>query len=145
MSRRKNIHPYLSDELYDRFKKFAVSTGSTESSIVETALSEYLDQTSHRRIVLKRLNTLDAKVERLNRDQTILLETLGTFVNVWMIHNPKLAAGSEDLQRKAAAPRFAAFQKHVARRLSGGQRFVNDIVEEPALPPDENDSGSGQV
>jgi len=131
MSRRKNIHPYLSDDLLDRFKKFTAASGATESSVVEAALTEYLDQTSHKRMLLKRLNSIGAALERLERDSTITMETLGAFVHMWMVHNPKVPDGREDLQRKAAAPRFAAFQSYVTKQITGGRRFFNDLVENP--------------
>jgi hypothetical protein len=136
MSLRKNIHPYLSDDLYARFKQFVTANGTTDSSVAETALAEYLDQTSHKKILLKRLNALGRQQERLERDVAIVMEMLGAFVNIWMIHNPRVADGQEATQKKMAAPRFAAFQKFVAKQLgAGGRRIINDLVDEPAVPP----------
>jgi hypothetical protein len=135
MSRRKNIHPYLSDELLDRFKKFVAASGVTESSVVEAALTEYLDQTSHKRMLLKRLNTIGVALECLERDSAITMETLGAFVHLWMVHNPKVPDGREDLQRKAAAPRLAAFQTYVTKQITGGRRFFNDLVEQAVPRP----------
>jgi len=145
MSRRRNIHPYLSDELYERFKKFAAATDATESSIVEVALSEYLDQTSHRRLVLKRLNKLGRNIDRVERDLAIVLETVGAFLNIWMVHNPKLPESREDIQRKAAAPRIAAMQKYVAQQVSGSRRFFNDVVKDVPLAQEDNDTETGSA
>jgi hypothetical protein len=136
MSRRKAIHPYLSDELRDRFKSFVAANGATESAVAETALAEYLDQTGHKKILLKRLNTLANQQERLTRDLSIVTEMLGGFVQLFMIHNPKIPETQEALQRKLATPRFAAFQKFVAKQLgANGRRVINDLVEEPTPPP----------
>ena len=39
------IYPYLSSSLQKRFKRYCKAHGHTESSVVETALNEYLDDT----------------------------------------------------------------------------------------------------
>jgi hypothetical protein len=143
MSRRKNIHPYLSDDLYARFKRFVSATGATESSIVESALTEFLDQTSHKRLLLKQLGGLGRNMERIDRDLSIVMETLAAFVQIWMVHNPKPSEAREELQRKTAGPRFTAFQKFVARQLGGGRRFLNDVVQEPSVPAAEGDEPDG--
>jgi hypothetical protein len=145
MKRRKNIHPYLSPELLDRFKKFVAASGTTESSVVEAALTEYLDDTSHKRMLLKRLNSIGAALERLERDSSITMETLGAFVHLWIIHNPKAPEGRDDLQRRAAAPRFAAFQSYVTKQLTGGRRFFNDLVEDSVPSGPAGDVSGAEV
>ncbi len=57
-TKRKNIHPYLSPELYQRFKSYCKQKGVTETSVVESALAQYLDEKCDLALILKKLDRI---------------------------------------------------------------------------------------
>jgi hypothetical protein len=130
MSRRKNIHPYLPDELFDRFKKFVAAEGATESSVVEAALKEYLDQTTHKKLQLKHLNTIANSLEPLQRDLMIMVETVFAFVKLWMLHNPELPHNRKMSQTKAVAARVEKFKRYISKVISEERLATNDLVKQ---------------
>jgi len=134
---RRNIRPYLSNELFDRFKKFAAAAGTSDSSIVEAALTEYLDQSSDRRLLFRRLNRIARAQERHQRDLGIIIETLGAFIFSWLAHTPEIPEPRKDVARKQAARRLTELQEYIARQLTGGHRFIDALVDEPVAEPED--------
>jgi len=56
--KRKNIHPYLSPELYVQFKDYCKKVNATESSVIESALKEYFDDSKDMKLLLRRLDRI---------------------------------------------------------------------------------------
>jgi hypothetical protein len=135
MSRRKTLTPYLSNEIHDRVTKYCAASGHTYSQFAETAFREFLDQSSDRPLLLKRLGRMERRIGALlrlhQRDFGILFELLGVFLLQWMEHNPEFPQGQRDVVRKVAVRRMNDFEELVARRFKGEKRFLKDLVEEP--------------
>lgn len=128
--KRRNIHPYLSPELFKSFKSYCSSRNISQSSVVEAALQQYLDDNSDIRLLLRRLDRQGRHLDRIERDQTAMAEAFGVFVQLWFAHTPRL--GDEDKRgaEKEAWARYSQFVDYVSRQLSGGHRFINDLVED---------------
>jgi len=123
--RRRKIYPFLSDQMYVRLKKFVAAAGVTESSVVEAALMEYLDQSSDRKLLLRRLGRVERAQDRHRRDIAVVLETLGAFVFDWMAHTPEVPRGSERLGSQARNPeafRLPGLRRRPTRRRTSLHR-----------------------
>ena len=66
--KRKNIHPYLSPELYAQFKAYCKRINATESSVIGSALKEDFDDSTDMKLLLRRLDRLGRHATRLERD-----------------------------------------------------------------------------
>lgn len=128
--KRKNIHPYLSPELFQRFKSYCSKRNISQSSVVEAALQEYLDDNSDIRLLLRRLDRQGRHLDQVERDVTALAEAFSVFVQLWFAHTPRLGDEDKKGAEKEAWNRYSQFVEYVARQLGGGHRFINDLVED---------------
>jgi predicted transcriptional regulator len=140
MAKRPAIHPYLPDDLYDRFKKYAAATGATESSLVEAALREFLDPARDRKLLNLRLDRIARSLEeRVEKDLLILRQALSAFVELWLTHTPEIPEGAMERARASAKRRFYDFAGMVERRLTAGS--TAPLIQERVLPSPEYDPG----
>jgi hypothetical protein len=134
MRKSIQIHPSLRRPLHERFKTYCAAKGVTESSVVEAALTDYLDGTGDATLLLKRLNRLGRSHERAQRDIEVLSEAFAVFVRIWSVHVPELADPSAPI---VANKRYQAFLDTVRAQFTNGHRFVDDLVEEQVADPEE--------
>lgn len=134
---RKNIHPYLSDELIARFKKYCTVSKATESSVVEEALQRFFDDRYDVSLILRRLDRLDRTVKRVSRDVDIMAQTLAVFIQIWFAHTPKIDGDNKAAANALAQKRFADFTEYVSRSLSSGENFFDLLAQEPLADYDE--------
>ena len=64
---RVRLLPYVPAELAERVVSVCASSGVTESAVVEGALRQYLDGTSDKALLLRRLDRLGRAVEQRPR------------------------------------------------------------------------------
>lgn len=134
---RKNIHPYLSDKLYSRFKGYCKKMGVTESSVVEEALSQYLDEKGDMAVVLKKMNRQVRSLDRVNRDVKVLSEAFSVFVQLWFAHTPKVSEEDKDVAQHEAFVRYRKYLDFVGEQLGGGHTFIDDLTREEPLTDEE--------
>ena len=135
--KRQNIHPYLSPELLKSFKSYCNKRNISQSSVVEAALQEYLDDNSDIRLLLRRLDRQGRHLDRIERDLAALTEAFGVFVQLWFAHTPRLGDEDKKGAEKEAWNRYSQFVDYVSRQLAGGHRFVNDLVDDVVGDEDE--------
>lgn len=110
--------------------------GVSKSGIIAAALASFLSPDGGDRreaAMARRLDRLAQQYERLERDQTILIETLALFIR----HNLAVTAPIPEAHQEAARAqgrlRFVQFIEQLARHLQRGHRLVKDVIEE-AMP-----------
>lgn len=132
----RQIHPYLPPELVRALKLYSAGKGKTESSVIEAALKDYLDGTSDKALLMKRLNRIKHNQDRHTRDLQVLTEAFAVFMEFWFAHTPQiLGEGAKDEARRIASERFGKYRDLVAKRLSGrSSRFLNDVVQDVPDP-----------
>jgi len=128
--KRKNIHPYLSPELMKSFKSYCNKNNVSQSSVVEAALQEYLDDNSDIRLLLRRLDRQSRHLDRIKRDVTVLSEAFGVFVQLWFAHTPRIGDTEKKSAEKEAWSRYSQFVDYVSNQITGGHRFINDLVQD---------------
>jgi len=131
------VHPYLPMDLRKRFKTYAVQKGTSESAIAETAIAEYLDGTSDKVLLMKRLNKQTRQLNRLQRDLDAFSEAFGVFVRTWLAHTPALPEAEKKMARRHALLRFKEFTEHTADLVGSGNRFIDDLTREQLGAEDE--------
>ena len=68
--------------------------------------------------------------DRLERDQTIALETLALFVRHWLTVMPSLPEAQRQTAQAKGGERYDAFVEALGRRLAKGSVFRREIAEE---------------
>ncbi len=136
-TKRQNIHPYLSPELFRRFKLYCKQKGVTETSVVEAALNQYLDETSDLVLILKKLDRIGRGVNRIDNQVNISAEAFGLFLQYWFAHTPEIAEEEKALANADAKRRYRAFIEYLTNRLGAGSRFTDELVKDFVVGDDD--------
>lgn len=136
---RARLNVFLEREHARRLEELSVVKGVSKSGIIAAALASFLSPDGGDRreaAMARRLDRLSQQFERLERDQTILIETLALFIR----HNLAVTAPIPEAHQEAARAqgrlRFEQFVEQLARHLQRGHRLVKDVIEEAT--PDES-------
>eukprot|EP00456_Euglypha_rotunda_P007493 TRINITY_DN113393_c0_g1_i1.p1 TRINITY_DN113393_c0_g1~~TRINITY_DN113393_c0_g1_i1.p1 ORF type:complete len:106 (+),score=19.69 TRINITY_DN113393_c0_g1_i1:31-318(+) len=84
----------------------------------------------------KRLDQLDRRMSRLERDLVISVEMLAVFVRFWLTTNPTLPEPAQAAARAQAGARYDAFVAALGRRLAKGPKLLQEISED--FPGDQS-------
>lgn len=111
----------------------------SKSSLVAAALSAFLSpesQEAREVILIRRLDKLARHLERLERDQTIAIETLALFIRHHLSVTLPIPEGHQEAARAQGRLRFEQFIEQLARHLQRGGSLVRQVWEEitPAAP-----------
>jgi len=139
MSRRTRLNIFLEAHHAKQLRVLAATKGVSQSGIIATALASFLspDGLDRREAALaKRLDRLSHLFERIERDQTILTETVALFIRLYLSTTTPIGPGQQDAARAQGRARFADFIEQLARHLQRGRSIVKDVNAE--IFPDES-------
>src|SRR3546814_2999950 len=99
----KPRHPlYLDDELTERLEALAAKPGSSKSAIVSDALRAFIARRGANELderLKVRLDRVSRQLNRIERDQQILLESLALFVRYYLTVTAPLPEADQDAAR----------------------------------------------
>lgn len=130
---RARLNIFLEPDHSRRLAQLAGMKGVSKSAIVAAALSSYLSPDGGDRreaAIAKRLDKLTRQFDRLERDQTILIETVALFVRYTLTVNAPIPAAHQDAARAQGRERFQQFVDQLARHLQKGRSLVKEVHEE---------------
>lgn len=136
---RARLSVYLEPEAEKRLAEVAALKGISKSSIVAAALWSFLSPDGGDRreaAIAKRLDKLTRQFDRLERDQTILIETVALFVRHTLTVSTPIPAAHQEAAVAQGRERFRQFVDQLARRLQQGRSLVKEVHEE--IFPDES-------
>lgn len=82
----------------------------------------------------KRLDQIDRRLARSERDVGIAIETLAVFIRFWLATTPALPEPAAQAARAKAGERYDAFVTALGRRLAMGQKLRQEIPDDaPAV------------
>ena len=131
------MNVYLDVSHAKRLAEFAAAKGVSMSSVVAAALASFLSpEGADRReaAIAKRLDQLTRQFERLERDQTILIETLALYVRYYLSVSSPILEAHQDAVRAQGRARFEQFIVQLGRHLQKGRNFAREVYDE--LRPD---------
>ena len=134
---RARLNIFLEHEHARRLAQLAGLKGLSKSGIIAAALASYLSPDGGDRreaAIAKRLDKLSRQIDRLERDQTILIETVALFVRYTLSVNAPIPAAHQDAARAQGRERFQQFVDQLARHLQRGRSLVGQVHEE--ISPD---------
>lgn len=138
MSARKKktqISVYLDPDLRAMLANYATRREQSQSMIAEAAIASFLspdDAERREAVIAKRLDQIDRRMTRLERDLDISVETLAVFVRFWLNTTPALPEPAVQAARAKAAERYESFITTLGRRLAKGPKLRQEIPEDIA-------------
>lgn len=131
--KKSQVSAYLDPDLTRALTAFAARTGRSRSQIAEAALASFLSPDAEMRreaAIAKRIDKVDRRLDRLERDAAITVETLAVFVLLFLSTDPPMPDPVVQAGRKKARQRYEHFIAAVGRRLREGPKFRQEIVED---------------
>jgi hypothetical protein len=139
---KTRLNVYIQREHGKRLDELATMKNLSRSSVVAAALAAFLSpEGGERREVAtaKRLDKLTRQFERLERDQTVLIESMALFIRYYLSVTTPIAEEHQDAARAVGRGRFEQFVDQLARHLQRGGSLVRDVCQE--ILPTAHDAG----
>ncbi len=118
---RINVH--ISQASWRTLDELARRPGVSKASIVDAALQAFFaPEMAERRdeVILRRLDRLNGRLDRLERDLNVNAETLALFIRYYMTMTPPLPEQEREAAQALGKERFEYFIEQVTRRLVSG-------------------------
>ncbi|MDB2694105.1 CopG family transcriptional regulator [Paracoccus mangrovi] len=137
MQRRKKskVTVYLDPDVTSALADFAARRDRSQSMIAEAAIASFLspdDAERREAIVAKRLDQMDRRMTRVERDVGIAVESLAVFIRFWLMTTPALPEPAAKAAKAKSAERYEAFITALGRRLAQGPKLRQEITEDVA-------------
>ncbi|MEM9573258.1 MAG: hypothetical protein AAF996_17460 [Pseudomonadota bacterium] len=139
---RANIR--LSHKAHALLEEMTRAPGVNKSAIMEAALWAYVDerQLGGDKAAVQRLERMELRVNAIERDTALIVETLGQFILYWLTRTEPLPEGERDAAHRLGQRRFDYFIEQVAGKLdddaglaarifSGARDDMDDVSNQP--------------
>lgn len=140
--KKKKLTVYLDPDVEKALTDFAARRDQSQSMIGEAAIASFLspdDAERREAIVARRLDQIDRRITRMERDVGIAVESLAVFIRFWVNTTPALPEPAAQAARAKANERYEAFITALGRRLAQGPKLRQEISED--VHPSEGGEG----
>ena len=137
---KRRVDAYLDPDTFKKLARAATQAGASRSSVVEAAVAACLssDGIDKREAVFtRRLDRLTRQYGKLDRNLTILTETLALFIHYQLAIAPPIPVDDEAAVKAQGRERFEAFVARLGRRLADSKSLVRDVIDQ--VQPQAND------
>jgi len=141
--KKKRLSAYLDPKTMKALTEFSARRGISLSLVAEAAIASFLSPDAAERqeaAITRRLDQVDRRVQRVERDLGIGIETLALFVRFWLTSTPALPESVQAEARAKGIQRYEGFVEALGRRLAKGPRLRQEIPDE--IDPAERRSSS---
>ncbi|GGA48751.1 CopG family transcriptional regulator [Pelagibacterium lentulum] len=131
--KKAQLSVYLDPTLMTSLSDYAARRELSMSIVAEAAIASFLSPDADERreaAITKRLDQLDRRLRRLERDMGISVETLAVFVRFWLATTPALPEPAASAARAKAMGRYEDFVTALGRRLAKGPRLSQEVSED---------------
>ncbi|MEY9181197.1 putative transcriptional regulator [Bradyrhizobium sp. USDA 326] len=121
---------YLDPDVMKALSAYAARREQSQSLIAEAAIASFLSPDSDERreaAIAKRLDQIDRRIARLERDVGIAVETIALFIRFWLTTTPPLPEPTAKAARAQAGARYDNFVAALGRRLNQGPKLRQEI------------------
>ena len=135
MEKKARLSVYLDPDLMRSLADFATRRDQSRSLIAEAAIASFLSPDADERrevATAKRLDSIDRRVQRVERDLSIAVEMTAVFVRFWLASTPQLPDAAQAATRAKAGERYDNFLEALGRRLATGPKLQQEIGEDSA-------------
>jgi predicted transcriptional regulator len=130
---------YLDPDVMRALAAYADRRGKSRSLIAEAAIASFLSPDADEQreaAITKRLDRLDRRSTRLERDVGIGVEMIALFVRFWLSNTPPPPEVERAAMRRLGNDRYDAFIEALGRRLAKGPKVRQEIGED-VMPQEE--------
>ena len=127
------LNLFIPHEHAKRLDELAAKKGVSKSSIVAAALASWLSPDAgdqREAAIAKRLDKLDRRMTRMERDVGISVEMIALFVRFWLSNTPPPPESERAAMRRQGGDRYDAFMEALGRRLAKGPKVTQEIGED---------------
>lgn len=131
--KKQRLSVYVDPDVMKILADYAARRDQSRSLIAEAAIASFMSPDAAERqeaATTKRLDQLDRRMTRMERDLGISVETLAVFVRFWLTTNPPLPKPAQAAARAKAGERYDAFVVALGRRLAKGPKLRQEISED---------------
>ncbi len=131
--KKQRLSVYLDPDVMKALAAYAARRDQSLSMIAEAGIASFLSPDAAERqeaATTKRLDQLDRRMTRMERDVGIAVETLAVFVRFWLTTTPALPEPAAQAARAKSSERYEAFVAALGRRLAKGPRLTQEISED---------------
>lgn len=132
-ARKKKFTVYLDPAVEKALADFAARRDRSQSMIAEAAIASFLspdDAERREAIVARRLDQIDRRIARMERDVGIAVETLAVFIRFWLATTPALPEPAANAAKAKVGERYEAFITALGRRLAHGPKLRQEVSED---------------
>jgi predicted transcriptional regulator len=136
MTTKTPFSVYLDPLLMQALAAYADRRGKSRSLVAEAAIASFLSPDADEQreaAIAKRLDRIDRRLTRLERDVGIDVEMIALFVRFWLSNTPPPPEAERDIMRRLGNDRYDAFMTALGRRLAKGPKVRQEIGED--IPP----------
>lgn len=136
--KKKRLSVYLEPDLMNVLADYAARREVSLSLIAEAAIASFLSPDAQERkeaAITRRLDQVDRRVQRLERDLGIATETLALFIRFWLSSTPALPDSAQAEARAKGLQRYDRFIEALGRRLAKGPKLRQEISEDISAAP----------
>ena len=138
--KKRQMSVYLEPDIMAMLADYAARRDLPQSLVAEAAIASFLSPDADERreaAVAKRLDQIDRRMTRLERDLNIAVETLAVFIRFWLATTPALPEPAAQAARAKAGERYDAFVAALGRRLAKGPKLRQEVSEDVMAEPRE--------
>jgi len=132
-SKKQRLSVYLDPDVMKALAAYAARRDQSLSLIAEAGIASFLSPDAAERqeaATAKRLDQLDRRMTRMERDLGISVETFAVFVRFWLSTTPTLPEPAAQAARAKSSERYGAFVTALGRRLAKGPKLRQEISED---------------
>ena len=132
-SKKRRLSVYVEPAILKTLADYAARRDHSLSLVAEAAIASFLSPDAAERqeaATTKRLDQIDRRMTRMERDLGISIEMLAVFVRFWLTTNPPLPEPLQAAARAQAGERYDAFVAALGRRLAKGPKLLHEISED---------------
>lgn len=136
---KARLSVYLAPETMEALAAYADRRDRSRSLVAEAAIAHFLspDADEAREAALtKRLDQLDRRMNRLERDVGIAVEMTAMFVRFWLSNSPPPPEAERALLSKQGGERYDTYMAALGRRLAKGPKVRQEIPDDVGGSPD---------
>lgn len=131
--KKRRLSVYLDPDVMKALAAYAARRDQSLSLIAEAGIASFLSPDAAERqeaATTKRLDQLDRRMTRMERDLGISVETLAVFVRFWLTTTPALPEPAAQAARAKSSERYEAFVTALGRRLAKGPKLRQEISDD---------------
>ena len=144
---RTRLNIFIEPAHAKRLDQVSAHKGVSKSAVIAAALASFLSpdgEDQREAAIAKRLDRRSRQFDRLERDQSILIETVSLYVRYFLTVSLLVPEGQQEAARAQGRVRYAQFIEQLARHIQRGRSLVREIHEEiepeQPVPQDREDA-----